>query len=64
MATEEKVIEFMESEPDSKEKNERIYREVRFQRNSSQSLRKDAAVFRLRRNGKNLDTEEYASNLS
>ena len=31
---------------------------------SSQSLRKDAVVFRLRRNGKNLDTEEYASNLS
>ena len=64
MATKEKVIEFMESEPDSKEKNERIYREVRFQRNSSQSLRKDAVVFRLRRNRKNLDTEKYASNLS
>ena len=59
MPTKEKVIEFMESEPDSKEKNERIYREVRFQRNSSRSLRKDAAVFRVRRNGKNLDTEEY-----
>ena len=62
--TSEKVAEFMDSEPESKEKNERLYREIRFQRNSSQALKKDAAVFRLKRNSKNLETCEYAANLS
>ena len=53
----------MENEPESPAKNERMYSEIRFQRNLCQSLKKEAAVFRLKRNGKNLETSEYASNL-
>ena len=41
-----------------------MYIEVSFQRNSSQSLKEEAAVFRLKCNGKNLETYEYAANLS
>jgi hypothetical protein len=63
MTTRDKVVEFMESEPESIEKNQRMYREVRFQRLSSQSLKKDAAVFRLKRDGRNLPTKDYADNL-
>lgn len=63
LTTSEKVTEFMESEPESTEKNNRMYKEIRFQRNSSQALKNNAAVFRLKRNGKNLETSEYASNL-
>ena len=63
LTTSESVGTFMENEPESPAKNERMYREIRFQRNSSQSLKKEAAVFRLKRNGKNLETSEYASNL-
>ena len=59
-----KITKFMESEPESKQKNQRMYIEVRFQRNSTQSLKKDAAVFRLKQNGRNLETDEYASNIS
>ena len=46
-----------------KEKNERLYREVRFQQNSSRTLIKDASVFRLKRQHKNLESTEYAANL-
>ena len=49
---------------ESKEKNKRIYIEVHFQRNASLSIKKEAAVLRLKRNGKNLETLEYAANLS
>ena len=50
--TSESVSNFMENEPDGKLKNEGMYLEIRSQRNSSQSLKKNAAVFRLERNGK------------
>ena len=33
------ISKFMETEPESKEKNHRMYRELRFQRNTSQSLK-------------------------
>lgn len=49
----------MEAVPESKEKNERVYREVRFQRSSSTSMKRDAEVFRLKR----LETIDYATNL-
>ena len=62
--TSEAVTSFMENEAESKEKNKRMYTEVRFQRNTSQSLKKEAAAFRLKRNGKNLETSEYAANIS
>ena len=54
----------METEPESEENNRRMYREVRFQKNTSQCLKKEAAVFRLKRNSINLSTIEYSSNLS
>ena len=59
----ESVQHFMKNEPDGKEKNERLYREVRFQRNSSQTLKKDDSVFCLRKQHKNLESKEYAANL-
>ena len=37
---------------------------VRFQRNTSESLKKESAVFRLKRNGKKIETSEYVANLS
>ena len=41
-----------------------MYIEVRFQRNTSKSLNKEDAIFRLKPNGKQLETSEYAANLS
>ena len=47
LTSSESVTTFMESETESKDKNKRMYIEVRF-------LKKEAAVFRLKRNCKNL----------
>ena len=57
------VKDFMDSEPESKFKNERMYKEIRFQRNSSTSMKRDSAVFRLKSCHKNLDTSDYVANL-
>ena len=62
--TSKAVTSFIENEAEGKEKNNRMYIEVRFQRNTSQSLKKEAAVFRLKRSGKNLETSEYFVHLS
>ena len=62
--TSEVVTSFIENEAEGKEKSKRMYIEVRFQRNTSQSLKKEAAAFRLKCNGKNLETSEYAASLS
>ena len=62
--TSEAVTSFKENEAKGKEKKKQMYIEVRFQRNTSQSLKKEAAAFRLKRNGKKLETSEYAANLS
>ena len=43
--TVEEVKSFLESEDESKEKNHRLYIEVRFQKNTTQSLKKDSSVF-------------------
>ena len=40
-----------------------MYRKVRFQRNSSTALKRDAVVFRLKCAHKNLETIDYATNL-
>ena len=37
----------MEQIPESKEKNQRMYIKVRFQKNTSKFLKKDNAIFRL-----------------
>ena len=44
-------------------KNKRLYNEVRYARITCMSLKGTAAVFRLKRNHRNLSTEEYAENL-
>ena len=46
-----------------KEKNTRMYVEVRYARTTSLTLKENASVFRLKINGKNLETKEYAENL-
>ena len=45
------------------EKNKRLYVEVRYARVSSSTFKETASIFRLKRNGKNLTTQEYADNL-
>ena len=46
-----------------KEKNSRLYVEVRYARTTSLSLKETAKVFWLSRGGKKLETMEYATNL-
>ena len=58
------VLDYMSSCPDSKEKNNRMYLEVRYARESSMSLKRTSAVFKLKIGGKNLSTEDYATNLN
>ena len=45
------------------EKNKRLYVEVRYARVSSSTLKETASIFRLKRNCRNLATQEYADNL-
>ena len=53
----------MEQIPESKEKNQQMYIEVRFQKNTSKFLKKDNAIFYLKRDGKNFPTSDYVLNL-
>ena len=46
------------------EKNKRLYVEVRYARKTSLALKPTAAVFRLKKDHKNLTTEEYTENLA
>ena len=48
---------------DDNVKNSRMYREVRYVRMTSLTLKKNASVFRLKKAGKNLETQMYAENL-
>jgi len=61
--TPEEVEEFMKKTKESKEKNKRLYTEVRYAKNTCMSLKHSASVFRLKRSYKNLDSNEYADNL-
>ena len=54
----EQVKMFMKQIPESKEKNEQMYIKVRFQKNTSEFLKKDNATFRLKRDEKNLPTSD------
>ena len=45
------------------EKNKKMCVEVRYARVSSSTLKETASIFRLKRNGRNLTTQEYADNL-
>ena len=53
----------MEQIPESQEKNQQMYIEVRFQKNTRKFLKKDNAIFHLKRDGKNLPTSDYVFDL-
>ena len=57
------IKDFIQHPNSEEEKNKRIYVEVRYALVTSTTLKENAAVFRLKRNGKNLSTEEYTDNL-
>ena len=58
------VNDFMKSTDFSdEEKNDRLYTEVRYARNTSVTFPKNNDIFRLKKNYKNLDTSVYAANL-
>ena len=61
--TAEQVKNYIETQPKSEEKNKWMYRKVRFQRNTTHTMKKEDPIFRLKRDGKKLMTEEYADNL-
>ena len=62
--SDEEVQQYLSLNLDDEAKNKRLYKEVRYARMSSMSLKPTASVFRLKRNYQNLSTEEYADNLS
>ena len=57
------VDSYMASDIPDKEKNLRLYLEVRHARNTSLSFPKKSEIFRLKKDFKNLATESYATNL-
>ena len=63
--TSEGVDIFMDQiQIDPKEKNHRLYVEVRYAKNTSLRLKHDSdCVFRLSRNNQNLSSKEYSENL-
>ena len=48
---------------DESQRNKRMYIEVRYARVTSLTLKSTSPLFRLKRDGKNLDTTEYTENL-
>ena len=52
------------SDEEDNQKNKRMYDEVKYARMTSTSLKSTNAIFRLKKNYKNLPTEEYEDNLS
>ena len=52
------------SDEEDNQKNKRMYDEVKYARMTSTSLKSTNAIFRLKKNYKNLSTEEYVDNLS
>ena len=54
----EQVKTFVEQILECKEKNQRMCIEKRFQKKTSKFLKKDNAIFRLKRDGENLPTSD------
>ena len=48
---------------DELKRNERLYIEIRYAKMSTSNMKRSSAVFRLKKNYKNLDSEDYAHNL-
>ena len=59
----EEVDEFLEREKDEILMNERLYIEVRYAKATCQSMTNPSKFFKLKRNGKDFASEEYASSL-
>ena len=60
----EEIENFMERVEESKSKNDRLYVEVRYARNTCLSMSNSEKFFKLRRNGKTLESLEYAQCLT
>jgi len=60
----EEVVDFDKKAEESKEKNVRLYTEVRYAKNSCLLMKHTASVFRLKHDHKNLSSKEYVENLS
>lgn len=61
--SEKEIRNYLDSKQDEKAKNKRLYDEIRYARVTCMSLKPTAAVFRLKRNHRNLTSTEYAENL-
>ena len=59
----EEVEKYMKSEVDEEQRNKRLYTEMRYAKHSTVSMKRSSEVFRLKKNYKNLDSEDYAHNL-
>ena len=59
----ENVDQYMKSEVDELEKNERLYIEVRYAKMTSSNMKRSSPLFRLKKNYKKLDSEDYAHSL-
>ena len=59
----EEVEMYLKGGEEEKKKNDRLYVEVRYAKNTSLRLKHSDEVFRLKREHKNLTNEEYAENL-
>jgi len=57
----QEVENFMETTLESKSKNDRLYREVRYARNTCLSMANPSKFFKLRKDNQNLLSEEYAA---
>ena len=60
----QEVEDFMAGSHTDQEKNERLYVEVRYAKNTSLRLKHSDPVFRLKRDYQNLSNEEYSHNLT
>ena len=61
----DEVEKYMKDEVDvdEAEKNERLYVEVRYAKMSTSNMKRSSAVFRLKKNYKKLESDDYAHNL-
>ena len=59
----EDITSFIEDIPESKDKNNRMFIEIKFQKNTSTATRKIAKTFRSKKNHQNLGTSDSSSNL-
>ena len=59
-----RVFDYLGCDHNDVIKNKRLYVEVRLAKKTCLSIKRSSSVFRLKRGGKNLTSDEYAKNLS